>query len=412
MSFYRPGDDQRVTKRGKIKKGLFILAPFFFLGLASLLFFFHIKTPEKPPSPLEERLKTVDGSLEKGQTLSTSLLNKGASPELVAIIVDQLKPIFDFRRSPEGSTYRLVTDEKGELVWFLYEASPEDVYEIKREEGGLRALKQEVILDKREELVAGEVASSLFEAVEGKGEQGQLVMDFVDIFAWDIDFHKQSQAGDRFRIFVEKFYKGDQFVKYGKILAAQYQGDSKTYTGIYFKASKGRADYYDPDGNSLRKPFLRSPLRFTRITSGYTSSRRHPVLGGYRPHLAVDYAAPLGTPVWAVADGVVPFAGWAGGNGNSITIRHIRGYSSMYNHLSRFARGIRVGVRVKQKQVIGYVGSTGLSTGPHLDYRLIRGGRFLNPRKQIFIPGKPVPKGERKNFFQVRDELLKKLESS
>ncbi|MBI5166511.1 MAG: M23 family metallopeptidase [candidate division NC10 bacterium] len=412
MDLHRPGDDQRVSKKGKSKKGFVILLSLLFVGLASFLLYFYKKAP--PPKPpevsLEDQRNTITGSLEKGQTLSEALLKQQVPRELVPVILEELRPLYDFRKSRPGSSYRLVINGKGELVHFLYESSPVDIYEIKRE-GSLKAFKQEVVLEKREALVAGEIDSSLFESIEGKGEQAQLAMDFVDVFVWDIDFHKQSRPGDRFRILVEKLYKGDQFVKYGRILAAQYQGDSKTFTGIYFQGVKGRGGYYSPEGDSLRKTFLRAPLKFTRVTSGYSKSRLHPILGGYRPHLAIDYAAPFGTPVWAVADGVVSFAGWTGANGNSITVRHIRGYSSMYNHLSRFAKGIKVGGRVRQKQIIGYVGTTGLSTGPHLDYRVMRGRRSLNPQKQVFIPGYPIAKAERGRFLQLRDGLLKRLEA-
>jgi murein DD-endopeptidase MepM/ murein hydrolase activator NlpD len=210
---------------------------------------------------------------------------------------------------------------------------------------------------------------------------------------------------------VEKRYADRAFVDYGRILAAQYASGGRLLTGIRFEPGRSRRPgYYDVDGRSLAKSFLRSPLEFTRVTSRFTYARPHPILGGVRPHLAVDYAAPVGTPVRAVADGVVVRAGWAGGNGISVTLAHRRGYRTMYNHLSRLAAAVRPRARVRQRQVIGYVGSTGLSTGPHLDYRVSVRGRFVNPLDEKFIPGDPLTGGEAKAFRRHAQALLLRLE--
>jgi murein DD-endopeptidase MepM/ murein hydrolase activator NlpD len=180
-------------------------------------------------------------------------------------------------------------------------------------------------------------------------------------------------------------------------------------TSVGFGEAPGRRDYYDATGRSVRKMFLRAPLDFTRVTSGYSHARFHPVLGGYRPHLAVDYGAPIGTPVRAVADGVVTRSGWNGGYGISISLRHARGYETMYNHLSK--SHVRPGERVRQRQVIGRVGSTGLSTAPHLDYRVRKGGVFVNPLGEKFVPGSPVPAHRREAFSVHVDALLERLDA-
>ncbi len=299
----------------------------------------------------------------------------------------------------------------GDLLRFLYQDSSLKFYEVIRKGTEYQVAKRDVPIEQRVEKIEGEVDSSLFESMDALGEKAELAVRFVNIFLWDFDFNKNAQAGDRFRMLVEKEYSGEKFIRYRKILIAQYENRKKTYTGIYFEARPGKGDYYTADGRSVRKTFLRSPLRFTRISSRYSHRRRHPILGGVRPHLAVDYAAPHGSRVWAVADGVVLSARWKGGNGKSILIQHRMGYRSMYNHLSRYAKGIRKGARVRQKQVIGYVGSTGLSTGPHLDYRVIKNGRFVNPLTQKFIPGEPIPKSRRARFRQLRDQLIQQLES-
>jgi len=182
---------------------------------------------------------------------------------------------------------------------------------------------------------------------------------------------------------VEKYFIGETFVRYGQILYAEYQSSSKKVEAIFFQSPGSPGDYYTRQGQSLRKSFLRSPLKFSRITSGYSKSRHHPILGGRRPHYGIDYAAPSGSPVVAIADGWVTLCGWNGGYGNQVIIKHPKGYQSMYGHLSRFAAGIKVGKAVSQKQVIGYVGSTGLSTGPHLDFRLLKDNVFRNPLREI-----------------------------
>jgi murein DD-endopeptidase MepM/ murein hydrolase activator NlpD len=204
----------------------------------------------------------------------------------------------------------------------------------------------------------------------------------------------------------EKYSKDGTFIWYGKILAAEYRNEKRTHQAIYYQDSECREDYFTPSGRSLRRSFMRSPLRFTRISSGYSRRRLHPILRTYRPHLGVDFAAPTGTPVWAVADGVVAYKGWKNGNGNTVSIRHPNGYETMYNHLSRYGKGIKRGKHVRQKYIIGYVGSTGLSTGPHLDYRMKKNGRFINPLKEKFPLGTPVPAASEEAFQQISKRML------
>lgn len=368
-----------------------------------------VSSPQTTPDPLEQ---VIDGVIGQGQTFAQALSAKGLSPHLVHQLAQALRPHLNFRKIPAGATFQATLDDGGGLLRFLYQASPLESYEVIPDGAEYRAAKHEVPIERRVEKVVGKVESSLFESMDAIGEKPELAWRFINIFLWDFDFNSNAQPGDEFRMLVEKEYSGVELVGYGKVLIAEYETRQKTYAGIYFETGQGKGDYYTPDGRSVRKTFLRSPLRFTRISSRYSHRRRHPILGGVRPHLAVDYAAPYGTPVWAVADGMVLSAGRKGGNGKSVLIRHRLGYRTMYNHLSRFARGIRKGARVRQKQVIGYVGSTGLSTAPHLDYRVIKGGRFVNPLTQKFIPGDPVPKSRQAAFRRVRDWLLEELHSS
>lgn len=340
-----------------------------------------------------------------------ALLTHGIRQDVAARIVQALRSHLDFRRLRPGDALEFHHDPAGAVTRVVYRQSPVDIVEAWRDGEAWAASRREVPVEHRVVLVAGTLEGNLFDSIDALGEQAQLVLDFAEIFAWDFDFASDSQPGDRFRMLVEKVYTGDQFVKYGRTLVAEYQSEGTTHTGIYFRDKDG-GGYYTPAGESLRRSFLKSPLEFTRISSRYSFRRRHPILGGVRPHLAVDYAASHGTPVWAVADGSVEFAGWKGGNGKTVILRHRANFKTMYNHLSGFGKGVRRGVQVKQRQVIGYVGSTGLSTGPHLDYRVIKDGRFVNPLKETFLPGKPISPASRPTFIQARDSLLAQIRSA
>jgi murein DD-endopeptidase MepM/ murein hydrolase activator NlpD len=350
----------------------------------------------------------VVGTLGKRRTLHEVLAALGVAKDRIVQIVEALRPHIDLRRLQSRDGLELHHDSSGEPVRFVYRQSPIDVVEATREGETWTGARREIPVDRRVVLVSGLLRDNLFESVERLGERPQLVLDFAEIFAWDFDFAADSQPGDRFRMVVEKIFTGEEFVRYGRILAAEYESDGRRHTGVYFKDNE-RGGYYTPAGESLRRAFLKSPLEFTRITSGYSRGRRHPILGGVRPHLAVDYAAPHGTPVWAVADGTVEYAGYKGGNGNTVIIRHRSNFKTMYNHLSRFGNGIRPGAAVRQRQAIGFVGSTGLSTGPHLDYRVMKDGRFVNPLTQTFLPGLPISSANRAAFAEVRDACLSQL---
>lgn len=373
----------------------------------------HPAVPELPPLEVKAypapRVQTID--LRRGDTFVKALQREGVPAKVGHDIASALRG--------EGVNLRKLTPRHGLAIeWTLdgqpkklrYEPSPWLGYAVLSTEDGWKVERAETRPDVRVEAVRGEVRSSLFEAVEKTGESAQLVLDLAEIFSSDFDFTADTRLGDRFRLLVEKRYAADTFVDYGRILVAQYISEGRTLTGVGVEGARGHYTFYDPAGLSLRKSFLKSPLQFSRITSGFTYARPHPILGGTRPHLAIDYGAPVGTPVWAVADGSVTVAGWKGGNGISVTLRHRSGYSTMYNHLSRLGTGVRPGSRVSQKQIIGYVGSTGLSTGPHLDYRIAKDGRFVNPLSEKFIPGEPIPAAERAAFTARARDLVRRLE--
>ena len=363
----------------------------------------HISDPVVPPLPAPATL-----TLGKNKTITEALADQGIPLNTITQIVQALRSHLNLRRLQPDDTLQIHRNPDGAVRKVVYRRSPVDIFDVCCEGSGWIAYRRDVVLDQRVALVAGTIEDTLFDSIEGLGESPRLVLDFAEIFAWDFDFAADSQPGDQFRMLVEKSYAEDQFVEYGRILAAEYESEGKVHQAIYF-LEDSRGDYYTPEGESLRRSFLKSPLDFTRISSGYNRRRRHPVLGGVRPHLAVDYAAPTGTPVHAVADGIVKFAGRKGGYGNTVVLRHRGNYETLYSHLSRFGKGIRRGARVTQRRVIGYVGSTGLSTGPHLDYRVIKDGRFVNPLKQTFLPGQPVSPSFWPSFTSTRDSYLHKL---
>ncbi len=352
----------------------------------------------------------IEGVIRAGQGLAGALGAAGVPPVVAGNIVYNLEKLVDFRKIKTGDRYAVELSGEGALVAFELRTGPLSTYEIDNREGLWRSFKRAVQVEDRIELVRGEVSASLFEAVSRAGEGASLAAAFADILAWDFDFARGTRQGDRFSILFEKRYSEGEFVGYGRILAARYDSRGEVHEAFRYEGSGGRgAAYYDGEGRSIKKAFLKSPLRFSHISSGYTNARMHPILKYVRPHRGIDYAAPRGTPVWSVADGTIVFAGRKGQNGKTVVVRHAGGYETMYNHLSRYARGLRRGRKVRQKEVIGYVGSTGLSTGPHLDFRLKRRGRFINPLKEKLPRGTPVPKGEMAAFLKQKATLSGRL---
>jgi murein DD-endopeptidase MepM/ murein hydrolase activator NlpD len=400
----RPFEARRRRRRWSLLSGSFLIA------LSLLVYFFILPSdPIQPPAgsngsvgliPKEPQLYMVEGDVKERSTLFKSLAEKNIPLRWIDLVITKLEPYVNFKRI-KGGTYRFITDGKGELVKFTYEVGPTEIYEVEKGLHGYVAQKKIVSLETHLVKVVGEIRSSLFEAMDTIGEKDPLTTAFAEVLAWEVDFYKDVREGDRFKVVVEKIYKGDQFIQYGTIHAVEYQRGERIIRGIRYKSC-----YYNEKGISLMKSFLKAPLRFNRISSRFSRARRHPILGGVLPHFGVDYAAPPGTPVCAVADGAVVSCGWSGGFGKQVILRHMNGYMTYYGHLSGYGPGIRRSQTVRQKQIIGYVGSTGLSTGPHLDYRLVKDGRFRDPLKESFPIGLPIEKGEMEMFQKRRDEMM------
>lgn len=337
-----------------------------------------------------------EGKIERGDTFST-ILESAANGEIEHYIRAASK-VFSPRAIREGQPYKIVLEpESGRVLRFEYEINAKKRLIVEGDDNPsarLEDIEYVTLLDR----VEGVIDDNLFKAVADIGENPQLALRLVNLFGSEINFLRDINEGDSFTVLLEKRYREGGYKGYGRILAARFINRDKTFEAFLFYDANGGPAYYNGKGENLHKTLLQAPLAFTRLTSRFSHNRKHPILGTTRPHLGVDYGAPTGTPVKAVGDGTVTDRSWRGGYGNQIAIKHGAGLESMYSHLSGFARGIRVGQKVRQGQVIGFVGSTGLSTGPHLDFRLRQNGRFIDPTKAINPRGAPVDGSRQQEF--------------
>lgn len=363
-------------------------------------------------APVHEATASLaDGSVQKGvigqgQTVS-QLLDEYLSPAAVQELETSCKDVYPLSRIRAGHAYA-VTLFEGDFKRFEYEIDRETKLVVQQAENGFTVSEKKLAFDTYTVRLDSEISLSLFGALERIGEHGELAMRLADIFGWQIDFIRDIRVGDTFRVLVEKRMRNNKFMGYGEILAAEFTNQGQRFQGFLFHDETGVPGYYDPEGDSLKKAFLKAPLEFSRISSDFSWRRLHPILKKYRPHPGIDYAAPTGTPVRAVGDGRVIAKGWMGGGGNSVKIKHRNSYETLYMHLSRFAR-IKKGQRVEQGEIIGYVGSTGLSTGPHLDFRMKRNGKYINPHKVDNPKAASLPQNMMPAFTQRAQKLASLL---
>lgn len=365
--------------------------------------------PSAPPAPRG----VIEGKVEKNESLGKILRNRlrldaAAADELIRAV----GPVFDLRGLRPGQPFRLEVDDDGQVESFELTVSRTVTVRIVRDasSGQLVGKKDEAQTRIEVREIGGTVDSSLYAAIKAAGEDGSLVGFFVDVFAYDLDFYNDTHDGDAFRVVVEKEFAGDQFLRYRRILAAEYAGKAGTYRAFYWAppgAERGR--YFDADGQSVERSMLKTPLKFARVSSGFNPRRMHPVLHRVKGHFGTDFACPVGTPVWAAADGTVVQAGPAGGAGNMITLRHDNGLTTLYMHLSKIGKDTRVGQRVAAKTVIGYSGNTGLSSGPHLHFGVKKNGAYVD--FQTLKPSRAagVPKKELAGFKGAVRELVARL---
>jgi murein DD-endopeptidase MepM/ murein hydrolase activator NlpD len=332
--------------------------------------------PEPPPLRVEVRT----AQLARNETVGQALSRLGLDAALAKSVIGALSGDFPFRRARPGDQLRVERVEGAAgLRRFAYRQGAADEWIVQPDvSGALRARKREVQVEREVALVSVDVQGSVYESLARAGEDPALAVAAADVLAWDVDFYQDVRAGDRLRILVEKVLAEGELLRYGEVLAAEYEGAETGRKRLFrYTDPTGRTGYYDEHGTAARRGFLRSPMRYTATVSSGFGSRRHPILGYQRAHQGVDYRAPTGTPVWSVGDGVVTLAGWNGGCGKTVAVRHENGLESIYCHLSSIS--VRVGARVDQKQTLGAVGSTGLSTGPHLHFAVKRAGAYVNP---------------------------------
>ena len=320
-------------------------------------------------------------------------------------LTQSFEGIFDFRRARPKDEYQLCLTPQKNLQKLTYKTGLTDRFiAIRTDNGAFHAYRQEISLEKQTVARTFTIESSLYQAVTGQGESSQLVAAFADIFSWDIDFYLYPRKGDTIRILFEKYSLKGKFIKYGNIIAAQYIGNDKTFSAFYFDDGR-QTGYYDENGVPLRKMFLRVPVKFGMRTSSYSVRRFHPISKKYKRHTGIDYSAAHGTPIFATAGGTVEFAGWRGGYGKLVIIRHPNGYQTYYGHCSRLL--VKKGVYVKQGQTIARVGRTGRATGPHVHYEVRINGKPVNPITIKSTSGNPLPAHQRARFDnQVKAHLL------
>lgn len=344
----------------------------------------------QPETENIEVSRIYSGEVHKNSSLYTELLTLEVPETAVAKITNRFSELFDLTNSHPGDEFKLFLSPGDSVLAFEYVTRDLKRYRLEREGDIYVDQVTMVDLDKRIEFIGAVIEISLWEALIEQIPERELFTKITDIYAWEIDFFTESRLGDRFKMLYEVFYQDGEYVKCGEIVAAEYILSGTVHRAFLYTDPEGYTDYYDENGYSLRRALLKSPLNYRRISSRYSHRRLHPISKIYRPHLGVDYAAAIGTPVVASGDGIINMMGSINGFGNYIEIEHDYGLSSGYGHLSGFAKGIAQGRRVRQGQIIGYVGKSGIATGPHLDYRVKKDGRYANPLMMTIPASSPV----------------------
>ena len=358
----------------------------------------------REPALAEYRVK-----IRPGDTIGRVLSRYGFSAADIQALYDQVKPVFDLRRLRAGQQLHLYADPPGAVVRLEYDIDELNYLAVEKKEGLFRAEITARPVEIAVRMIWGTIEESPILAFNELGEGDLLALNFADLFGWDVDFYIDLRQGDAFKVIFEKRYLEGRFIGYGQVLAAEFTNQGRVLQAYaYVPPGSRKLGFYDSTGKSLEKEFRRSPLKWARITSRFSSSRLHPIHKVYRAHYGVDYAAHVGAPAQATADGTVVFAGWNGASGRMVRIRHKNAYETMYLHLQSFGPGIHTGARVKSGDIVGYVGTSGDSTGPHLDYRITRNGSYLNPLSAKFDPVEPL-REENLADFKQKTEILRGL---
>jgi murein DD-endopeptidase MepM/ murein hydrolase activator NlpD len=357
-----------------------------------------------PPAEFwrEERIR-------RGDTIASLLARLDVNRSEAFSLLRNIKELKPLRQLKPGKTVQAITSDAGELLSLSYANSNDGIFVAEKNGGRFKFNELPLMLERRSVMQSAEIKSSLFAATDAVELPDSIAMQIVDIFSSDIDFHRDLRKDDRFSVVYEMYYDAGKPVKSGRVLAAEFTNQGKNYQALYFQDEQGRGGYYTPKGNNLRKAFLRSPLEFSRITSGFSYSRFHPLLMEWRAHRGTDYAAPSGTRVKATANGITTIVGRQGGYGNVVILQHQGKYSTVYGHLSGFAAGLHHGLKVKQGDVIGYVGMTGLATGPHLHYEFRINGEQHDPSHVAVPEGPPITPQLKPAFDAAVEPLISQL---
>ena len=367
----------------------------------------NIVATETEPAP---QVYWHEERFQRGDTYTAFLQRLGVSDEEAQRLMRRSEMAKPLRALRPGSTVQAQTADDGSLLSMRLIASRDTVVGVVREGEGFRAIEESGTLVRQTQVKSGEIRSSLFAATDAAGVPDNVATQLADIFGGDVDFHRDLRRGDSFSVVYEIHYFNGRPVYSGRVLAAEFVNNKRTLRAVWFdEEGEGRGGYYTPDGKNMRKAFLRSPLEFSRVTSGF-AMRFHPILQQWRAHKGVDYGAPNGTRVRATGDAIVEFAGRQGGYGNVVILRHSGSYSTTYGHLSGFARGIKKGVRVAQSDVIGFVGQTGWATGPHLHYEFRVNNEHRNPLTIALPTALPVPAGKLAVFHASATPLAGQLD--
>jgi len=358
---------------------------------------------------LVDSFNVTKGFVKSGQTMGEILYLNHIDHLEINKIVQKSKGIFDVRRVNTGKRYTVIcaSDSTKKAKYFIYEIDAANyvVFDLRGKIDVYKGKKPVIVKLK---IASGIIKSSLWLTMEEQKLSPKLTAELSTIYAWTIDFFK-IQKNDGFRVYYEDKYIDGEYIGIGRLLAAEFTHKGQNFYSFYYRENENFGDYYDEQGNTLRKAFLMAPVDYKRISSRYSKRRKHPVTGRWKGHFGTDYAAERGTPIWSTANGTIIAATYTKNNGNYVKVRHNGTYTTQYLHMSKIKPGIRKGVYVKQGDIIGYVGSTGLATGPHVCYRFWKNDKQVDPFKQKLPPGDPIKKGNREEYMLAKDSLMQIL---
>lgn len=369
----------------------------------------EITLPEASPQTSTAATFWRNERVQRGDTVDELLRRLSIEDAAASNYLRKAADAESFRKLAVGKEIQAETNADGDLIALRYQSDGSNQVSIEKKSDGFVFHTSPAQLEKRLFVRTGEVLTNLYAATDEAGLPDAAANQLNELFSGDIDFHHDLRKGDKFTVVYEMIYSNGALLSAGRIQAAEFINQGRTYRAVYFEKDAQHGDYYTPEGQSVRKAFLRSPIEYSRVSSGFTNARFHPILHKWRSHKGVDFAAPIGTRVRATADGVIASFGREGGYGNVIKINHQGRYSTVYGHLSRFAKGLHRGQHVAQGEVIGYVGKTGLASGPHLHYEFKIDGQQRNPMRVALPDARPVDQADRAAFKTVADDLVARL---